>query len=551
MKKQNKTKKSSIKSYFIISSAHLGMDEDILEVFANYAKYYNAKVYHLGPLVTDQEKRQFIKATNKINNLDSMYTSKLTDKQIEALEARLRNAEKELNLVFSAQKKRIDTLKRYFPNISFITTDQISIADDKEKFIYNGMNLSQHLFLAPIPPSGNLVIGRPIQNKSIPYLKRLGKSWIAAHPVPSVECFPRPGINQAYNFFTVGALKHSTFPLNTKQQSQFSQMPAAVFVLVDENTGEFHPRQIHIDYRKNYKPHPLLLNDKTKYTPMILDDGLVFIGKKVKEVNRSDRATVSTDDHAPYEHPGVLGSLRLLNELFQPETFVNMGDAADFTSVCHHIKNALTQREGLRIAHDLAALKALLDAQTESKYIKKKILIDSNHHEWLTHYVDQNPEIEGILDWRSLSKKLFPDWNLFIRNDLTKENNNMFYFGDFVLRHGDQDGDLSKAERMFENGKYLCGHWHKFQSHRRAISQGCGAKLSPTYLNGRQTDWQSQLSTLTRFEGVTACSPKIILHDKNKKISRFAYRGKIYEAKHYEIEHAHKHKYDRIVSGQK
>jgi hypothetical protein len=542
IKKKNK---SYVKPYFIISSAHLGIEEDILTVFSSYAKYYNAKVYHIGPLVTEKEKRDHENALKKLAELDMAYAAATDSEETEKLNNKLDTINKKL--ASDAQESRIQLLKKYFSNIEFITTESTSVRCDTERFIYNGLNLSEYLFLAPIPPSGYSVIGKPIQNKSLPYLKRLGKSWIAAHPVPSVDCFPRPGINQTYNFFTVGSLKHSDFPKNTREQSLFSHMPAAVFVLVDEKTGEFHPRQVHIDYRKNIRPSPFNAADKIKPIPMILDDGLLFIGKDVKEVAGEDRATVSTDDHAPYEHPGVLGSLRLLNNLYKPNTFINMGDAADFTSVCHHIKDSLTQREGLRLKHDLLALQKLLNAQTQEKSIKNRVLIDSNHHEWLSKYVDENPELLGMLDWKTIAKEWYPEWDLYIRNDSTRENENMYNFGDFIIRHGDQDGDLSKAERMFDNGKYLCGHWHKFQSHRRAIRQGCGAKLSPSYLGGRQTDWQSQLSTLTRFEGVTACSPKIILHDKEKEVSRFAYRDKIYEAKHYVIDHDHKDKYNNIA----
>ena len=48
-----KTRKSS--AHLIISSAQLGVSEDIVKVMAKAAEYYGAKVYHLGATITEQE----------------------------------------------------------------------------------------------------------------------------------------------------------------------------------------------------------------------------------------------------------------------------------------------------------------------------------------------------------------------------------------------------------------------------------------------------------------------------------------------------------------
>jgi len=544
-------KKRKTESNLIISSAQLGMDDDILAVFSNVAKHYGAKVYHLGPLVTDAEikkynsfKVELEKAKASLMMLEA--SDNYSDARAEKVEEKVEQAEAKVKSMIGAQKERVKKLKKFFPNVKFVTTEAISLPVDNAEFIYNGFDLTSKVMLAPIPPAGMGISGKPIQGRAINYLKRLSKSWIVAHPVPSVECFPRPGINQAYNFFTVGSLRHSPLPLNTRQQSEFSHMPAAILVLVDSLNGEFHPRPLHIDYVNNVMPNPFLKTDK-KAQPMVLDDGLVFLGTKTMEVKSEDRATASTDDHAPYEHPGVLGALRALNVLYQPRTFINAGDAADFVSVCHHIKYSLAKREGLRLKHDIVSLQKLLEAQVNVPSIKHRVLIDSNHHDWVTQYADENPAMIGLIDWRTLAVEVFPEWDVFITNDRQRENDNIFYFGDYAIRHGHQEAGLAKAERMFERGKYFCGHWHRYESWRRAIMQGCGARLSPTYLNGKQTAWQSQISTFTKLNGVAACNPKIVLHDKKTQVSRFSYRGDIYEVPHYIVAHPYRKLYDKIA----
>jgi hypothetical protein len=142
-----------------------------------------------------------------------------------------------------------------------------------------------------------------------------------------------------------------------------------------------------------------------------------------------------------------------------------------------------------------------------------------------------HPQLEGILDWPTVAVQHFPDWNIMLRQG---EKSDPYKFGDYTIRHGDQES-LQKAELIFENGKYICGHFHRFQSVRRMVTAGCGCELNPPYMKSKENDWQNQVTTLTSFNGVTAVAPKIVLHDKARYISRFLYRGDIVEVKRYNL----------------
>jgi hypothetical protein len=198
-----------------------------------------------------------------------------------------------------------------------------------------------------------------------------------------------------------------------------------------------------------------------------------------------------------------------------------------FESVSHWLEGKPGDSEGLRLSDDLVALRRLMDALSNTKSIKRKVLIDSNHHEWLSEFVAKNHVLKGMVDWPTLARDMFPDWEVIIRE---AGDNNVFKFGDLTIRHGDKD---QGAKGKFRYVKYLCGHFHRFVTWRRSIGLGCGAKLGPKYTGNDVNAWQSQIATITRHNGVTAVAPKIILHDKAKKTSRFAYRDKIFEVDEY------------------
>ena len=62
-----------------------------------------------------------------------------------------------------------------------------------------------------------------------------------------------------------------------------------------------------------------------------------------------------------------------------------------------------------------------------------------------------------------------------------------------------------------------------------------GAMLGPAYTGNDVNAWQSQVFTFTKWNGVSAISPKIVIHDKNREVSRVAYRDTIYEVDFYRL----------------
>lgn len=486
------------KCYLVIGSAHLGVDLDILQAFGAIAEVYEAEVIHLGQ-ITDK------------SDIDTYHSLQGRSGKKHTAEALLKE---EARLV----QKFIDT----FGKVTFVVNPGQSISIPRVKgvtIVEHEMTLGKHLSLSAVAPTGDKVTASPISKRSRNYYKSRGSSWILPHPTPSVESFPREGLNQAWNYYTTGSLKSPEKPSTASDMYQSFNLPCAVFVIVDSENQEFHARPLHVDYIRSDVSH--------RIEPMIIDDGVIFSRHQIYEASPEDRACHSTDDHTPYNHLGVLAATIAQNRLHEPVIFINGGDASDMEPVSRHTKDTPLARENLRIREALQDLRNLLDAQTTAKSIQLKVLVDSNHHEWLSGFISENPCLNGWLDWRTLSKEMFADWDLFLRS---AGEDKTFKFGDLSCRHGDKE-QLQTAQEIF--GKYLGGHYHRYRVIGRAFSVGPGCRLGPKYLQNSVTAWQNQITSLTKYKGVAACAPKTVLHDEVRKKSRFCYQSSIYEVDFY------------------
>lgn len=496
----------------------MGYDDKLLKLFAKVANHYQCEPVHIGPLLTESELGQYAKYRKEIDAYDGM---EVTSQQQDAIDRK----EVALGKIESIQRDRVKALVKAFGKISLVINKDTCLMNQLNMpnvtIIKDSKALGPHLYLSSVIPNGERTTSNPITDRSRLRFQRHKNSWIVPHPLPADSSFPREGLNQAYNYFTTGSLRIQEEPNKPKAFYLCVNDPSAVMVSIDQSNGNFYAKRLYIDYFRGKRSH--------RIEPMVLDDGLLFSCDSVKQVSSEDKAVHSTDDHAPYEHRGVLAATRALVELHRPKTFYNGGDAADFESVNRHAKDRPGDREGLRVRHDLNYLRRLLNAQAENKCIKRKVLIDSNHHEWLTSYVAENPSLVGELDWITVAKERFSDWEVLIRKAGADKTE---YFGDVAIRHGDNESGAKQASDLFD--KYLGGHLHRFHSHRRAVSVGPGCKTGPKYLNNRLTAWQNQITSLTKFKGVGSVSPKTVLHDEKRRKSTFLYQNKIYEVDFYE-----------------
>lgn len=102
--------------------------------------------------------------------------------------------------------------------------------------------------------------------------------------------------------------------------------------------------------------------------------------------------------------PGVpLDHFRWLGQAiarYEPETLIHLGDHFDFGAVSRHSAPGTLEKEGQRILADLEAgnkaLQILEDAM-QGYQPKRKIFLHGNHEHRLSRYVNEHPELEGLV----------------------------------------------------------------------------------------------------------------------------------------------------------
>jgi hypothetical protein len=519
------------KPYLILSSCHLGVSQDILAVFRTVSEHFGAQVIHLGPIVDESCKSDYDGLTDKIEtaedkliNADDNMRAKTYENKSAAIDVLKHEQE---NLVAS-ERAMVNMMRNHFPGILFVVPPEsmLGTVGKDIKVVENGYELSKYLYLSALAPATERSTVRPFNSKVFEYLRRHGRlfSWIVPHPVAFTRVIPKPGLNNAHAFITVGGLKHVEMPASHKDFHRCSHDPAAVLVCVDSKDGTFHQVRLHIDYEdsKGFK----------RGRPMVLYDGLRFTAGGVESVLCDDRAVAVGDQHEPSQHDGVVGAIRELIRLLAPATFIDGGDSSDTAPFNRHEFDIPGKMEGRRLIDMMNGLKALWDAETDNQCIKERIMLDSNHHEWLSKFTDKFPQLRGFADWETLHARFFSNWKFVFR----KENQPaIIKFGDILLRHGDEES-VDKALQV-SDGKAILWHTHLHRELHRIVGAGCGCKTLPNYVGNQINSWQNQIVSMTRYHGIANAAAKLILHDEAKKTSRFLFRNQIIEVPFYPVKY--------------
>jgi hypothetical protein len=312
--------------------------------------------------------------------------------------------------------------------------------------------------------------------------------------------------NEAWGFWTTGAITRPSPAQRASDMHRNLWSPCCLLVVVDKTTGRAHIQRLHIS------------RGKQKYH--IAYDGLEFSHNGVRELPSYERGVFITDCHSPMEDNDVLMAFERLIQLHQPKLVVDGGDTSDYASVNHHTATRPVFREKQRLLDDLAGARDLLHRwRTLAPTGARVVMLDSNHAEWVTLFVEQNPAMMGIVDWPSLAKGYFQGFEIKLRHAEGKS----LWFGDLALKHGDQEGTLTRANVLYRN--YLCGHHHTYGEIGRCVMAGCATHLAHEYAKGRVNAWQHQITSLTKVGKKAEKHCKFVWRDGNH-IS-FVYRNQI------------------------
>ncbi len=255
--------------------------------------------------------------------------------------------------------------------------------------------------------------------------------------------------------------------------------------------------------------------------PLYLNHNL-FKGVFIRGTKNIILTCVHLDDKG---HSRVYGVVKKFIKDFQPDVVYLDGDFADCCSLSHWNLQKRRKMEGLRHKREIS----LIDKELVflEKHCGKIVWLEGNHCNWVSQYLDKNPELEGLIEYQELLhlKERGIEWVPF--NELLK-------VGRLRLTHGYYTNEHHAKKHLNELGcNVVYGHTHKGQSAtKNMITQkpikawglGCLCNKKPSYLKGKRGGWNHEFAVL-----YVATNGEFNLYPIDIINNRFYFNGKSYK----------------------
>jgi hypothetical protein len=209
------------------------------------------------------------------------------------------------------------------------------------------------------------------------------------------------------------------------------------------------------------------------------------------------------------------------------------GDNLDCGPISRHTKNKPLFRPRGQMKADLDTFNTRVLTPVE-KLLKKdavKVWLTGNHEDWAAQLIEEQPELEGLLDFPAYLRLKARGWEVFPQGGLYKRGHLNYIHGDVLPGTGVRA--CQKALDIYVSS-IVFGHGHTSASATKtlphgakwkyqAYSMGCVCRLDHHYLKKAPTGWVNQIG-ITEFygNGYFTHYPVTIIQ------GRFAYGGKLY-----------------------
>jgi hypothetical protein len=191
------------------------------------------------------------------------------------------------------------------------------------------------------------------------------------------------------------------------------------------------------------------------------------------------------------------------------DLFVFGGDNLDCGAISHHNKNKPIFRPRGQMKRDLEGFRRTMLDPIEALLPPncQKVWLTGNHEDWAAQLIEEQPELEGLLD--------FPEYlQLSERGWIVKPQGGHFKRGHLKWLHGDVLTGGANAPRKALDvfiESVMFGHFHtgatatKVLPHNnrykwQAWAMGCLGKVNPSYMKNRPSGWLNQFG-VTEFYG--------------------------------------------------
>jgi len=220
-------------------------------------------------------------------------------------------------------------------------------------------------------------------------------------------------------------------------------------------------------------------------------------------------------------------------EFWRPDETLIGHDFMEFAPISYWTRNQKLDMEGRRLVHDFEYANMILDRICD--FTSKKIVFQPGNHDfWMGQYIQERPELEGLINQDKMLR-------LGTRDIPFLKYGRIYRVGKAAFTHQLLKGRRTMttkyhSSRMAEDyGKSMFyGHWHSHQVFTRvtwdskpntAVAVGCLSDLNPGWLRYAPNNWVNQLLFMEfDKQGHFSWYAPIMINGK------FQYGGKIFGA---------------------
>ena len=214
-----------------------------------------------------------------------------------------------------------------------------------------------------------------------------------------------------------------------------------------------------------------------------------------KTETRTLRGIAGYDLHFPHHHKKLWKNVLRFCADFKPDVFLLGGDNLNIDALDHWALDSKRFRklEGKRLTREyrgfndriLAPLGEVLDEET------RRIILLGNHEQWVEHYIDKHPQLEGFLEVR---RNLDLDgWEVYDYGLCAKVGKLYFHHGEYFNKHS-----AAKTVEVFGRNMVF-GHGHTSQTFtavspvdaeaHAATQLPCMCSRNPHYRRNKSNAW--------------------------------------------------------------
>ena len=179
------------------------------------------------------------------------------------------------------------------------------------------------------------------------------------------------------------------------------------------------------------------------------------------------------------------------------DEIILLGDFLDVDSLSHWNKDMSRKVEGKRFKKEMDLANKELDFLC--KHTSQVTWLMGNHEQWIERYIDFRPEIEGMIEIKTVCKTVQRGIKVIKYNDLYKVGKMYFTHGMYVNKY-------HSNKHLVSLGCSVCyGHTHntqtfmmnmKMQKPLMSYGLGCLCGHSPDYMKNKPSNWIAQFGIM-------------------------------------------------------